>query len=113
MLFFLQSLNLALRFGLELVTLAAVGYWGFRIGKGPLWAWGFGLGAPLLIAVIWGAFGSPNAPVPVQGVLLLLLELAVFGSGAAALCAGGFTRLAFWFTITYVINRLLMYYWGQ
>lgn len=113
MLILLQSLNLALRLGLELATLAAAGYWGFRTGKGLLLAWGLGLGTPLLIAAVWGAFGSPNASYPVQGILLWLLELAVFGSGAAALYASGLPRLAVLFTLLYLGNRLLMSYWGQ
>jgi hypothetical protein len=83
--------NLALRFLLEIIALVAIGAWAKTQFSGAL---GFVLMIvfPLLAAVIWGTFnvkGDPsrsgNAPVPVPGIVRLLLELAVLGSATVAL----------------------------
>jgi hypothetical protein len=78
--------NDGLRFVLELAALTALGYWGFAEHGGVL-QWLLGLGAPLLAAVVWGAFVAPKASRPTVDPARLLLELAVFGSGVAALLA--------------------------
>jgi hypothetical protein len=82
--------QLAVRFLLELSSLAAIGWWAHRWGLLPA------IGAPLAVAALWGTFAVPDdpsrsgkAPVAVPGVVRLLLELAVFGGGAAALYALG------------------------
>ncbi len=72
-----HSLNLALRFLLELAALGAMGYWGWTQHEGPVrWRWAIGL--PLVAAVLWGTFAVPNdpsrsgqAPVPIPGILRL------------------------------------------
>jgi hypothetical protein len=110
---FLQYVNLALRFLLELCALAALGYWGFQTGKGWVMKIGLGIGIPVLIAVIWGMFGSPGASVKLSAPLHLLLELVIFGLPAIALYAAGKHGLAGSFILTVVINRILMYMWGQ
>ena len=43
--------------------LAALAFWGYVVGEGP--AWLLGVGAPVLAAVVWGAFVAPKARVPV------------------------------------------------
>jgi hypothetical protein len=78
--------NDGLRFVLELAALSALGYWGFAEHDGVL-QWLLGLGAPLLAALVWGTFVAPKASRPTVDPVRLLLELAVFGSGVAALFA--------------------------
>jgi hypothetical protein len=109
----IKSANLALRFLLELCALAALGYWGFKIGKEPIAKIGLGIGAPLLAAVVWGTFVSPGAPVPLPVSLHLVLEVAIFGLAALALYAAGRPALAWALGLTFVINRTLMFVWGQ
>ena len=74
-----QFANLALRFLLELCALGALGYWGFKIGRGLIVKVGLGIGAPLLAALVWGTLGAPDAPVLLPGLLHLLLELVSSG----------------------------------
>jgi hypothetical protein len=105
-----KTANLALRFLLEL---CALGYWGFKTGGSLITKLALGIGAPLLAAVVWGAFLSPRAAVPTPGLLRLVLELGVFGSATAALYAAGRPALAWALVVLYVINRVLMYVWGQ
>lgn len=109
----IKSLNLGIRFLLELCVLAAVGYWGFKTGSGWFLKILLGIGAPLLIAVLWGALGAPKAPYHLIGLGLLALEVVVFGSGVAALFATKHDALAWGFAAILVINRVLMFVWQQ
>ena len=117
-----HPLNLALRFLLEIAALVAIGYWGFSQHAG-IWRFIIGIGGPLLAAVLWGTFAVPDdpsrsgrAPVPVPGILRLLLELSLFGFAAWALYDAGSTVLAlilagltiFHYALSYDrVNRLL------
>ncbi len=109
----LQTANLALRFILELCALASLGYWGFHTYKGLFLKIAWGIGAPLLLAFVWGMLGSPGATVKLSASLHLLLELVVFGLPAIALYAAGKQTLALSYGIAVVINRALMYIWQQ
>ena len=80
-----NSLNLLLRFLLELVALFAIGRWGWQTGND--WTrYLFVILFPLSGALVWGIFAVPNdpsrsgrAPVPVPGWMRLILELGIFG----------------------------------
>jgi Protein of unknown function (DUF2568) len=109
----LRSINLGVRFLLELCMLAAVGYWGFKTGSGWLLRIALGIGAPLSIAIIWGAFVAPKAAYPLHGFMLLTLEAILFGSGVAALYATKNYSLAWTFAIILIINRILIFVWGN
>lgn len=112
MLELIRGANLALRFLLELCALGALGYWGFKTG-GLIAKIGLGIGAPLIAAVVWGTFLSPQAPVRLSGLLVLILQALVFGSAAAGLVATGHRTLALVFVVIVAINAALMYLWGQ
>jgi hypothetical protein len=104
--------NDGLRFLLELAALAAVAYWGFAEHDGAV-QWVLGLGAPLLVAVAWGAFVAPKASHPTTDPVRLLLEVAVFGSGVAALWAADRTTLALVFGAVAVVHLGLTFVLGQ
>jgi hypothetical protein len=67
----IKNANLALRFLLELCALAALGYWGFQTGRGPVMSAVLGIGAWLLTAA-----GRPSLAwvlalaVVINGVLM-------------------------------------------
>lgn len=109
----LQALNLAVRFLLELCVLVALGYWGFQSQPGWLGKIAFGIGAPLLAAVVWGMFVAPKATYHLPGRVILGLEVIVFGAGVAALVATQHTTLAWSLGVLYVVNRLLLFIWQQ
>jgi hypothetical protein len=109
----IKMLNLALRFLLELCALAALGFWGFHTGKGMVVKGLLGLGAPLLAAVVWAIFVSPNASVRVSGLVHLLLEVAVLGSAVVSLYAAGRPKQAAILGVVMVVNRILMTVWQQ
>jgi hypothetical protein len=109
----LKGANLAVRFLLEICVLLALGYWGVQTGSTWLGKMGLGLGAPVLAAVVWGAWGAPQSTYQRHGWWLLVVEVIVFGTGPAALAASGHPRLAWTFILLYALNRLLMLVWGQ
>lgn len=87
--------NLALRFGLELAALAALGLAAWTLTSGPL-RWVAAVALPLVAVAAWGVFnvvGDPSrsgaAPIEVSGWVRLSLELLILGGGAAALIASG------------------------
>lgn len=95
-----NPLNLAVRFILEILALAAVGSWGWSYGTGAL-RYLLALGLPLLAAVLWGTFRVPHdsshsghAPVVIPGWVRLLLELALFGFATWGLFHSGAALIA-------------------
>ena len=113
MLEMIKGANLALRFLLELCALIALGYWGFATGSGAIAKVALGIGVPLVVAIVWGVFVAPRAPVDLPGFLVLILQVLVFGSAAAGIAATGHRTLALAFAVVVVINAVLMYAWGQ
>jgi uncharacterized protein DUF2568 len=103
----LKALNLVIRFLLELCMLAAFGDWGFKTGSGWALKIIFGIGLPVLIAILWWLAWR------LRGISRLTLELTLLGSGAIALFASGRQDLAWLYTIVLVVNKLLMIVWKQ
>ena len=109
----LKALNLLIRFLLELCMLIVVGYWGFKIHSGWVMKIIFGIGLPILIAVIWGLFIAPRATYPLSGISYLAVELILLGSGAVALFASGNPGLGWIYAVILVINKVLIVVWKQ
>jgi hypothetical protein len=72
-----------------------------------------GLGAPLALALAWGAWIAPKAPYRLDDPLRLLLEVTVFAIAVAALAAAGGAVLAALLALAVVINISLMVLLGQ
>jgi hypothetical protein len=109
----MKSFNLALAFLFELCALAALAFWGFHTGQGLLVKILLGIGAPLLAALIWGAFAAPRAMLQVPAFTRYLVMLLVFGSAVVALALAGQALLAWIFAGLVVANRLLVAVWKQ
>ncbi|MED0962802.1 YrdB family protein [Bacillus paramycoides] len=109
----IQEFNIALRFMLELCILGIIGYWGFRKGEIPAVKLMLSVILPVVVAVIWGLFGAPNAEWELHGTLHVLLEITVFGLGVAALYHLKHPILASGLAIVIIVNRILMFVWNQ
>jgi hypothetical protein len=88
--------NLGLRLVLELVAFAGFAVLGWELGGDGLLAAAPAVLSLLAAATVWGVFAVPGdpsrsgkAPVPVPGVVRLVLELAVFLGGAAGFAVVG------------------------
>jgi hypothetical protein len=105
--------NLILRFILELVALFAMGYWGWTQHQGFsrfLWA----IGLPLVFAILWATFAVPDdpsrsgkAPIPIPGLLRLLLELVVFAVAVWCCFAAGQPTWGWIFGITVLLHYVI------
>ena len=91
--------NLTLRFSLELAALLGLGMAGWNLSSG-LWRWVIALVVPLVAAALWGTFAvlndpsrSGRAPVPVPGVVRLVLELVILFGGTAGFYVSGYTTI--------------------
>jgi hypothetical protein len=113
MLTIVKALNLALAFALELCLLAALGYWGFRVGSGWIARIALGVGAPAVVIVIWGIFLAPTSSRRLHDPWLLLAKIILFGAAIAALYAAGHPTIAWVFATLFVINSILAIVWGQ
>ncbi|MBI5032342.1 MAG: YrdB family protein [Chloroflexi bacterium] len=100
---------MALSFILELVMLAALGYWGFNTGDAAITKIGLGIGVPVLVASVWGIWLAPKSSRRLREPFHLGLELIIFCLAILALGAAGQPNLAIIFGIIYAINVVLRY----
>ncbi len=107
----MRGANLVLRFLLELSALAATAYWGFSTASGVT-QWVLGLGAPALVAVVWGLFVSPKAKIELPHPAQFAIELLVWAAATLALASAGQPVLGIVFAVVAVISGALNYVWG-
>jgi len=110
MLDLLQTANLAIRFGVEIALLVAVGYTAWR----ALPHRGLRLLAtitlPVAVAVVWATVVHGTA---VPQTARVGAQLALFAVGAAGLAAVRRVRLATAFATVALVNAGLMAIWAQ
>ena len=102
----LRGVTLAVRFLCELAMLAALAHWGFTVGDG-IGAWVLGVGAPLLAAVVWGAWVAPKARWPVPMPVRVVIELVLFGAAVGGLTVAGQPVLAVVLGVAALVTSLL------
>lgn len=89
----MRAANDAFRFLLEMAVLVSLGYWGQWVTDSAF-RWVLMLGAPLFVAAVWAKWVAAKSPSAAHDPLRLLLEVAAFGSGVAALAWAGRTTPA-------------------
>ena len=108
----MRAANLVLRFLLELSALTATAYWGFATASG-LTQWVLGLGAPTLVAVVWGLFVSPKAKVELPRPAQFAIELLIFAAAAIALVAANQPILGIMLAALELVSGTLNYVWDD
>jgi len=108
-----QSVNLLLRFLLELAILAAIAFWGFSAWDNVGLKLATGVGIPLVIAAFWALFMAPSARRRLRSPVRHVAELPLFGAGVLALAAAGQPAAAAVFVLLYALNKTLMLVWKQ
>lgn len=105
--------NLGLRFVLEVAALAGLAAAAWKLGSGPVRSIAV-VAVPVVAAVVWGAFNvlddpsrSGAAPVEVDGVVRLALELAILGGGATAVAFAVRPALGIVFAVAIVGHYLV------
>ncbi len=109
----LKNANLVVAFVLELCALAALAYWGFNTGEGTQTHLVLGIGAPLIVAAVWGLFLAPRAVRPIAPLANLVLKLIVFGAASLALAVSGQLTLSQILAVVAAINLSLAWVWKQ
>jgi len=110
-----NPINLGVRLLLEIGALVGYGYWGWTVSDGVL-RYLLALAIPLVAAVVWGTFAvledpsrSGKAPVPVSGLLRLIIELTFFALASYALFSMGIKTIAWIYTLTVIAHYILSY----
>lgn len=103
----LHSLNLALRFLLEMAALVALGWWGWQAGTSPWTRALLAAGGPLAAAIAWGLFAAPRAAYDLPAARLAV-QVAVLVAAVAALAGLGRPRLAAAFAVVALGNAVLL-----
>ena len=102
----LRALLLGLRFLLELCALAALAVWGGQAGESVFVDVLLAVAAPVVAAVVWGAFVAPRAAVSVREPVRMVIELVVFGAAGLALAEAGHVALGVVFVLVAVANGI-------
>jgi Protein of unknown function (DUF2568) len=105
-----QAVNLALKFALEVVAVAAFAYWGASVGGG--FAIVLAIAAPLAAILLWARFAAPRSTTRLPLRLRAPFEIGVFTLAALALLSMS-TAAAIAFMLAVVINSLLLTGLGQ
>ena len=100
----MESVNLAVRFILEVGVLVALGHWGWKTGEGAM-RWVFAIGAVLAAVVVWTLFVSPDPTIELARPIRLIIEFAVWLAAGAALWATGLRTLAIAFVVIALVGR--------
>lgn len=102
----IRSGNLALKFGLELVAIAAFAYWGTTVGTGFI-AVLLAIAAPLVAIFLWGRFAAPMSDTRLPLRARIPFELAVLGLAALALLSASAVGAAV-FAAVVLANTVLL-----
>lgn len=110
-----NPINLGVRLLLEIGALVGYGYWGWTVSDGLL-RYLLAIAIPFVAAVVWGTFAvledpsrSGKAPVPVSGLLRLIIELIFFALASYALFSMGIKTIAWIYTLTVIAHYILSY----
>ncbi len=109
----MRSVNLALRFVLELCALAAFAYWGSQVSGSLAINIIVAIAAPVLAATAWGVFVSPRGRHRLHGAPYLIAELIFFGLAAGALVGSGRVILGLALGLVALVNLTLVHLLGE
>ncbi len=110
-----HPINLLVRFLLELFALISYGIYGWRQADGWL-RFVMAIGLPILMATVWAVFNVPhdasrsgNAPIPIPGLLRLLLELVFFAFAVWCLLESNFVKSSMVFALIVLLHYIVSY----
>ena len=110
-----HPLNSAVRFLLELASIAVFGIWGYHQSDSDLKIL-YAILLPLGFALLWGVFAVKDDPsrsgktvVKTPGIIRLLLELGLFGVAAWMLLDLDYTLIALILGLTVVIHYFVSF----
>lgn len=102
------TLNLGVRFLLEIVAIASLAYWGYRLPSATATKIAISVIAPLLLIVVWAFVVAPGADNPLSQTTRMLIGSLLLLFSSAALATTGHTRPAIVIAVVIVLNTILM-----
>lgn len=110
-----HPVNLAIRFLLELMALAAMAIWGWQLSD--TWIrFVLVLAIPIFAAAVWGIFAVPNdpsrsasAPIPIPGWLRLAIEFVFFATATFMFYNLQYTYLSWIMGSTVIVHYIVSY----
>jgi Protein of unknown function (DUF2568) len=102
------TLNLLVRFLLELAALAALAWWGADAGHDVLASALLGAGLPLAAATLWTLFVAPRRRHELPRAARFVLQVLVLGGAAAALVAADHPVLGIALAAAAALNGALL-----
>ncbi len=110
-----NSINLIVRFFLEMIALVAIGMFGWMVGNGLL-KYLFTFGLPIVAAVVWGVFAVPDdpsrsgkVPIPIPGKIRLIIEFLIFIFGVYSMYYIGYSTMGLIYGIALIIHYIVSY----
>jgi len=107
------SLNLGLRFVVELATVASLGHWGASVNSSVALRALLTVATPLVAVVAWSRLLAPRAPERLTGLTALTVELSIFSCATWALTSSGAGLVAVAYASSAVVSSLLTRALGQ
>lgn len=109
----MATLNLALRFLLELCGIAALAFWGWSAAAETLPRVALAVLAPAALIVPWAFIVAPKARNPIPPDVRVLIGSVLLLAVAAVLASAGRADLAVAFAVLVVVNTVLMFVLGR
>lgn len=110
-----NPINLFVRFILEMMALAAMGLWAWKL-SGSWIRFVLVLGVPIIAAAIWGTFAVPDdpsrsgaAPIVVHGIVRLAIEFVFFGFSVWVFWDLGYKILSWILGIAITLHYVISY----
>ncbi|WP_448698987.1 YrdB family protein [Mucilaginibacter sp. AW1-3] len=103
----LKAINKFVIFLLEVSMLLALGYWGFHSFKTLLLQYLFGIGTPVLAAVLWGIFAAPKSEQQLRLPYRVAFSIVMFCASGCLLYQSGATGYAITLMIVAVLTESL------
>jgi hypothetical protein len=104
----LRTVNLLLRFLLELAALAGLAYWGWSAGHSTIGRVVLAIVTPTAAAWIWGMYAAPASQHRLAGPARLAVEWLVFGGAAVATAVAGQPWVALAFVVVAAVNAVVL-----
>ncbi|MQM24562.1 DUF2568 domain-containing protein [Glycomyces sp. NEAU-7082] len=102
--------NAFLAFALELAMLVFVAWWALALDDALWTRLLIAVAAVGALVVLWGAFASPKARVPLPAAGTVAVKALAFGAGAAALWGLGLSAAAIAFAVLAAANTAVTTY---
>ena len=98
----------AARFLAELFGLAALGYWGATASVDGQWRFVLAVGAPVVLAAVWGIVVAPKAVNPIPRRVREVIGSVLLLGAAVALAVTGQPAIATVFAVVVLADQVLI-----